>query len=79
MAVPLPLSMKVTPLGRVPVSAMVGEAAPLVVTVKLPGLPTVKLVLVALVKVIVEVEAVTVSVKDWVVLPAELMAPKVIG
>jgi hypothetical protein len=49
VAVPFPLSVKVTPLGRLPVllSAAVGD--PVVVTVKDPVAPLVKLVLSALV------------------------------
>ena len=43
-AVPLPLSTKVTPVGRVPVSARAGVGLPVVVTVKLPAPPTVKVV-----------------------------------
>ena len=52
VAVPLLLSVKVTPLGRAPVLVMtilapVGK--PVVVTVNVPALPTVKVVLLALV------------------------------
>src|SRR3954469_1798876 len=51
VAVPLPLSVKLRPVGRVPVLVMVGVgyAVDVVVTVKLPGVPTVKVVLDALV------------------------------
>ena len=38
-----------TPLGRVPVSLSAGVGEPVVVTVKLPAVPTVKVVLLALV------------------------------
>ncbi len=40
VAVPLPLSTNVTPLGSAPVRVSVGVGTPLVVTVKLPALPT---------------------------------------
>jgi len=43
-AVPLPLSTKVTPLGRAPVSVKLGAGKPLVVTVKVPAEPTVNVV-----------------------------------
>ena len=49
MAVPLPLSLKVTGLGNDPESLRVGVGKPVVVTVKVPALPTVKVVLLALV------------------------------
>ncbi len=49
VAVPLPLSANVTPPGKVPVSLRLGVGEPVVVTVKLPAAPTVKLVLSALV------------------------------
>ena len=49
VAVPLPLSANVTPLGRAPVSVTAGVGKPVAVTVKLPAAPTVKVVLVALV------------------------------
>src|SRR5437016_6229705 len=41
--------LKVTPLGKAPLSVMTGGPAPSTVTVKLPGVPTVKVVLLALV------------------------------
>ncbi len=44
VAVPSPLSVKVTPLGSAPVSVIAGVGLPLVVTVKLPALPAVKVV-----------------------------------
>ena len=66
VAVPLPLSVKVTPPGRVaPPSERVvpaGKSWP-VVTVKVPGVPTVKVVEAALVMV---GASSTVRVKDWV-------------
>ena len=49
MAVPSCLSVKVTPLGRLPDSVITGVGEPVVVTVKLPALPTVKVALLALV------------------------------
>ncbi len=44
VAVPLPLSWKVTPEGKVPDSERLGVGYPEVVTVKLPAVPTVKVV-----------------------------------
>ena len=44
VAVPLPLSTKLTPLGRFPVSLIAGAGVPVVVTVKLPSVPTVNVV-----------------------------------
>jgi hypothetical protein len=49
VAVPLPLSLKVTGLGNDPESLRVGVGKPVVVTVKVPAVPTVKVVLLALV------------------------------
>src|SRR5271166_6919571 len=53
----------VTPLGKAPVSLSVGVGVPVVVTVKLPAVPTVKVVLVALV---IAGAWLTVRVKFWV-------------
>ena len=39
VAVPLPLSLKVTPVGRSPVSVRVSGAVPVVVTAKVPAVP----------------------------------------
>jgi hypothetical protein len=47
--VPFPLSLNVTPLGSAPVSLSEGVGLPVVVTVKLPAVPTVNAVLFALV------------------------------
>ena len=47
VAVPLPLSVKVTPVGSGPLSANVGVGVPVVVTVKVPGAPWVKVVVLA--------------------------------
>ncbi len=61
VAVPLPLSVKVTPLGSAPDLVTVGGGTPLVVTVKLLALPTVKVALFGLV--MVGAPELTVSVK----------------
>jgi len=45
VAVPSPLSTKVTPLGRPPVSDSAGTGVPVVVTVMMPADPSVKVVL----------------------------------
>ena len=63
VAVPLPLLVNVTPLGRAPLSLTVGVGEPVVVTVKLPDWPTVKVVLVPLVMAGAWVAWLTVSVK----------------
>jgi hypothetical protein len=47
--VPFPLSLNVTPLGSAPVSLSEGVGLPVVVTVKLASVPTVNVVLLALV------------------------------
>jgi hypothetical protein len=47
--VPFPLSLNVTPLGSAPVSLSEGVGVPVAVTVKLPAMPTVNVVLFALV------------------------------
>jgi hypothetical protein len=49
VAVPFPFSLNFIPLGSVPVSVSVGVGVPVVVTVKLPAVPTVNVVLFALV------------------------------
>ena len=49
VAVPLPLSTNVMPPGSAPVSLRVGVGNPVVVTVNVPAVPTVKVVLLALV------------------------------
>ena len=59
------VALRVTPVGRVPVSAKVGAGLPVAVTVKVPAVPTAK---------VVELPEVmagawfTVRVKDWVAL-----------
>ena len=45
VAVPLPLSVNVTPLGRAPLSVSAGVGKPVAVTVKVPAAPAVKVVL----------------------------------
>ncbi len=47
--VPFPLSVRVTPLGSVPVLLRLGAGKPVVVTVNVPAAPTVNAVLLALV------------------------------
>jgi hypothetical protein len=49
VAVPFPLFRKLTPLGSVPVSVSDGIGVPVVVAVKLPATPTVKVLLFPLV------------------------------
>jgi len=49
VAVPLPLSVKLTPIGRLPTSVRLGVGVPDVVTEKEPGVPAVNVVLAALV------------------------------
>ena len=65
VAVPSRLSVKVTAPGRLPVLDNVGIGVPDVVTVKLPALPAVKVVLLALV---ICRLGWTTSVKFWVAL-----------
>ena len=77
VAVPLPLLVKVTPVGRVPLSAMEGVGVPVDVTVKVPAVPLVKVLLAAEVMV---GAASTVKVKDWVASePTPLEAFTVMG
>lgn len=47
VAVPFPLSTKVTPLGSEPVAVSAGAGVPVVVTVKVPAVPWVKVVVFA--------------------------------
>ena len=51
VAVPFPLSVKFTPLGNDPVLLKAGVGLPVVVTVKVPAAPAVKVTLLALVMV----------------------------
>ena len=76
VAVPLPLSLKVTGFGNDPESLRVGVGEPVVVTVKVPAVPTVKVVLLALV---IASGGFTVRVKVWVAaVPTPLLAVIVI-
>ncbi len=63
VAVPSPLSVKVTPLGNVPVSLSAAVGLPVDVTVKVPDDPSMKVVSFADV---MAGAASTVRVKDWV-------------
>src|SRR4029450_1417515 len=63
VAVPLPLSTKFTPEGSVPLAAIAGVGLPMAVIVKVPNVPTVNVVVFALVNVGAPL---TVSVKDCV-------------
>jgi len=74
--VPLPLSVKVTPLGSVPVSVRDGVGVPVVVTWNDPAEPTLKVVLVLLV---MAGAWSTVSVKFCEVFPEVLVALMAIG
>ena len=74
MAVPSPLSTRVIPAGRAPVSVMAGTGARLVLTTKPKVAPVVALAVAALVTV---GAAVMVIVKDCVVEPASLTAVNV--
>ena len=58
--------MKVTPAGSVPARLRVGVGEPAVVTVKLPGVPVVKVVALALVMAGAAGAGLTVRVKVWV-------------
>ena len=49
VAVPLPLSVKVSPAGSAPDSVSAGAGSPVVVTVKLNGVPTIEVAEAALV------------------------------
>ena len=77
VAVPSPLSTRVTPAGSEPVSVMAAVGSPVEVTVKVPADPVVKVVLAPLV---MAGAASTVSVNDWVASePTPLLAVMVIG
>ena len=77
VAVPFPLFVKVTPLGRAPDSLSDGVGDPVVVTVKLPAVPTANVVLFALVM-LGAVPWFTVNVKLWVAaVPTPLLAVRV--
>jgi hypothetical protein len=70
VAVPLPLSLKVTPGGRAGLESSVSAAVgrPVVVTVKVPALPTGKVIELALVIAGAAVAGFTVRVKLWLAL-----------
>ena len=68
VAVPLPMSLKVTPVGSGPVSVMLGVGTPVVVTVKKEVRPNTKVVVLPLVMV-GAVWATAVSTKDAVANP----------
>ena len=78
--VPLPLSVKVTPDGRVPGSVIVAVGFPVVRTENEPCVPTVKVAELALVMAGAVGTALTVRVKLWVAFGlAPLAAVRVIG
>ena len=75
MAVPSGWGVKVTPAGSVPlVRLRVGVGEPVVVTVKLPGVPLVKVVALALVKAGAAGAGLTVRVKLCVALGSTPLA-----
>src|SRR5713226_7723922 len=77
VAVPFPLFLKVTPLGSAPDSDKDGVGVPVVVTVNVPTLPTVKVVLLALV---IAGAWFIASVKPWLAgVPTPLLAVIVRG
>ena len=67
--------LKVTPVGSAPDSVIVGGGKPVAVTVNAPAWPTVKVVVAALV---IAGDCRTVSVKDWLAVPAKLVDVNVI-
>jgi hypothetical protein len=74
------LFTNVTPLGSAPVSVKDGVGAPVVVTVKLPAVPTVNVVLAGLVIVGGACPVLTDSVKIWLAsVPTPLLAVIVIA
>ncbi len=81
VAVPSPLSVKVTPAGSAPVLVIVVAAGKpaVVVTVKLPALPLAKVAWSALVMTGEALAGCTVRVKDCCRLPAPLVAVMVSG
>ena len=74
VAVPFPLSLNPTPVGRAPLSARTRVGLPVAVTVKVPDTPWVKVVLEADVMV-GGVLTVTEKVAEWVGSPAALPVP----
>jgi hypothetical protein len=75
LPVPFPLFTNVTPVGSVPLSVSDGVGVPVAVTGKLPAVPAVKVVLLALV---IAGAWSTVNVKLWLAVPALLLAVMVI-
>jgi len=76
LSTPVP-ALNVTPLGNVPDSLNVGVGVPVAVTVNVPAVPTVNVVLLALV---ITGAVFTVSVKGWLDgVPTPLVAVKVMG
>ena len=72
VAVPSPLSVKVTPVGRAPASLSAGAGYAVVVTVNVPGVPAVNVIASPLV---MAVPWLTVSVKSCVAaVPTPLVA-----
>src|ERR1700689_3546770 len=71
VAVPLPLSTKVTPVGSVPVLLSAAAGEPLVVILKVPALPVVRVAVAALVT---AGACCTTSEKLWVAVPAAFLA-----
>src|SRR5207344_2215511 len=63
--VPFPLLTKVIPLGSAPVSEIVDAGVPVLVTVKVPAVPTVNVALFALVIAGADCAMFTVNVKGW--------------
>ena len=74
MPMSAPPGLNVTPLGRAPVSLKVGAGKPVAVTVNAPAVPTVNVVLLALV---MAAAWFTVRAKDCWALPAVLVAIRV--
>lgn len=78
VAVPFPLSLKVTPPGSAPVSVSDGVGVPVVVTENVPATPTANVVLLALVTAGPVFPVFTVSAKVWVAaVPTPLLAVNV--
>lgn len=71
VAVPFPLSTKVTPLGRAPLLERLGVGYPVAVTVKLPFVPTMKVIVLAEV-----ITGAALTVWDT---PAEVLPPKLLS
>ena len=67
VAVPLPLSVQLRPAGKAPVSLMAGAGAPVVLTLKLKGVPTLAVADAALV-----IKGAEFSVSVWEEVPARL-------